>query len=128
MGLEVSGDGPAINLRIVKKGGSPVSTVPEGTPGATVVAVRKVNLLDTFTLGLNDLADKLDVSPPRALSLVRAFEIQKDTEMYQEIRVGSQVHKRYSQKAVAHLASMKKTADLGKIWEKHGPKRGRTTR
>ena len=46
--IDISSDGSgyALSLRITKKEGVPVQLVPEGTPGATVVAIKRVNELD----------------------------------------------------------------------------------
>src|SRR5262249_16810756 len=48
----------AVAIRLTKKEGEAVHLVPEGTPGATTVSVKRVNELDYYSLGLNDLATK----------------------------------------------------------------------
>ncbi|MBN2094031.1 MAG: hypothetical protein JW740_01540 [Candidatus Zambryskibacteria bacterium] len=43
--LETKGTGLTVSIRLTKAKGDPVTLVPEGTPGATVVAVKRVNEL-----------------------------------------------------------------------------------
>lgn len=50
--FSTDGSGPQMGLRITKKEGVPVSLVPEGTPGSSVVAVHKVDLLGFYNLGV----------------------------------------------------------------------------
>jgi hypothetical protein len=50
--------GVHLNLRITKKEGIPVHLVPEGTDGASVVAVKRVDNLGFYNLGHNELAKK----------------------------------------------------------------------
>ena len=44
--LDTKGTGINVDIRITKKTGDPVHLVREGTPGATVLAVKRVNELD----------------------------------------------------------------------------------
>jgi hypothetical protein len=89
-----------VAIRITKKEGQPVHLVPEGTPGAIIVSVKKVNELDYYSLGLKDLADKASLNQPRALALVKHLDLQSSTEFFKEVRIGKVVFKRYSQKAL----------------------------
>src|SRR5262249_49948063 len=69
--LELSADpseGVPVAIRITKKEGQPVHLVPEGTPGATIVSVKKVNELDYYSLGLKDLAEKIGLNQARVLA------------------------------------------------------------
>jgi hypothetical protein len=59
LSIAPEGAGAGLSLRITKKEGDAVHIVPEGTPDATVVAVKRVNELDFYSLGLRDLARKL---------------------------------------------------------------------
>src|SRR5262245_46939019 len=44
--ITTDGTGPSMSLRLTKKEGIPIQLVPEGTPGAAVVGVKRVNELD----------------------------------------------------------------------------------
>ena len=49
--VTASGTGPGLSLRLAKKEGIPVQLVQEGTPGAAVVAVKRVDELAFYSLG-----------------------------------------------------------------------------
>lgn len=122
--MSTEGTGLTVSIRIAKKEGIPVSLVNEGSPGcegSSVIAVRKVNELDFYSLGLNDLAKKMDLSAPRTLALIRHLGIQDDSEYYKEIRIGSQRHKRYSPKALDRLKRHFPEADMDEVWRRHAP-------
>jgi hypothetical protein len=57
--ITADGSGPTLSLRLTKKEGIPIQLVPEGTPGAAVVAVKRVNELDFYSLGARQLANKI---------------------------------------------------------------------
>ena len=46
--ISTDGSGPALSLRISKNESMPIQLVPEGTPGASVVGVKRVNELDFY--------------------------------------------------------------------------------
>lgn len=123
LALSVEGEGIPIQIRITKKEGVPIQLVPEGTPGATVVAVRRVDELGYYSLGLRQLAKHVDLSAPRTLAVVRHLGLQDDPEHYKEFRIGSQTFKRYSQKAIERVRSELPSLDLNEIWERHGSRR-----
>ncbi|MCK4515180.1 MAG: hypothetical protein KAU31_07980, partial [Spirochaetaceae bacterium] len=60
--ITATGTGPSLDLRISKKKGIPIQLVPEGTPGASVVAVRKIDSLSFYNLGRNQVAKHLGLS------------------------------------------------------------------
>lgn len=117
-----------VAIRITKKEGQPVHLVPEGTPGATVVSVKRVNELDHYSLGLNDLADKVNLSSSRTLALVRHLGLQDRDDMFKTISVGSVTFKRYSKAALHELKEALKTVDMEKVWSIHKPSRRRAKR
>lgn len=95
--------------------------MPEGTPGATIVSVKRVNELDYYSLGLSDLAKKIGLGPNRTLALVRHLKLQDSTEYFRAIPIGKSVFKRYSQKALDALQQALKTVDMDKVWALHRP-------
>jgi hypothetical protein len=122
--ITTDGSGPTLSLRLTKKEGIPIQLVPEGTPGAAVVAVKRVNELDFYSLGAKQLAQKVNLTMPKAVAVVDHLRLRKDDDCYKEFRIGSQVYKRYSPKAIEkiNLALQQESADA--IWEKRYPKRG----
>jgi hypothetical protein len=72
--LTSDGTGYNLSLRITKKEGPPVHLVPEGTPGATVVATKTVNELDFYNLSHTKLAENVGLTSPKTTALVRYFK------------------------------------------------------
>ena len=116
-----SSDGVPVAIRITKKEGQPVHLVPEGTPGAMIVSVKRVNELDYYSLGLKDLAEKVELNQARTLALVRHLDFQASTEYFKEVKIGKVVFKRYSQKALEALHEALKTVDMEKVWQLNKP-------
>ena len=108
-------------MRITKSRGEPIRLVSEGTPGATIVGVKRVNELDYYALGLTQLADKLKISTARTLAVIRALGIQDSPDYYKEIKIGKQVYKRYSPKALDRLKHEVPILDLDQIWTEYNP-------
>jgi hypothetical protein len=111
-------NGPGLSLRITKKEGEAVQIVPEGTPDSTVVAVRRVNELDFYSLGLHDLAHKLGVIPTRLLWLINKDRMQEDADFFKVIRIGKSTHKRYSVKCLEALRATLTRTNLSELWAK----------
>ena len=114
--LTASGTGPSLDLRISKKEGIPIQLVPEGTPGATVVAVHKVDLLGFYNLGRDQVAQHLALSGPRTTALIRHLKLQDDAECFRRITIGKATFDRYSQKAIERMREAMKTVDMDKVW------------
>jgi hypothetical protein len=120
--LTTKGHGPALDLRITKKEGIPVQIVPEGTPGATVVAIRRVDELGFYNMSLTQLAGNLDITGPRTVALIRFAKIETDPDAFKPVVIGKSKFKRYSQKALDTLKKAMKTVDMGTIWQDYRPK------
>ncbi len=114
-------EGIPVSIRITKREGQPVHLVPEGTPGAMIVSVKRVNELDYYSLGLKDLAEKLGLNQPRTLALVVHLDLQSSTEHFKTVQIGRVVFNRYSQKALSALQEALKTVDMEKVWQLHKP-------
>jgi len=123
--LQIDTEGTALSLsiQITKREGDAVHLVPEGTPGSTVVAVKRVNELDFYSLGLYQLAKKVGLTAPRTLALVKHLKLQDSDEFFQEIRIGKTAHKRYSAKALNALKEALDTVDMDEVWQEHRPRR-----
>lgn len=115
--FDAEGSGLTFNLRIMTKGeGVPIRLVKEGEPGAAVVAVKRVNELDYYSLGLHNLAEKCELSPPKVLAVIRHLGIQSDEEYFKVLKVGKQTFKRYSPKALDRLKKELPGLDVTEIW------------
>jgi hypothetical protein len=126
LSLDTSGTGINVSIRITKKEGTPVHLVPEGTTGATVVAVKRVSELSYYSLGLKQLSEKLGITAPKTLAMIDHFGLRDSDEYFKVIRVGNTRFKRYSQKALDFLKKELPMADMHAIWEeyklRHWPK------
>lgn len=111
-----NGYGPSLDLRITKSEGVPVTVVPEGTPGAGVVAIKRVNELDFYNLGRDQLAKKLSLTGPRTTAAVKHFGIKEDPECFKHLKVGNVPFDRYSQKAIEKIKEGLKTKTIEEIW------------
>ncbi|HEV2314653.1 MAG TPA: DUF3644 domain-containing protein [Candidatus Acidoferrales bacterium] len=114
--LTKNGAGHAISLRITKKEGIPVQLVPEGTPGASVVAVKRVNELGFYNMGRDQLAMQLGLSGVKASAAIWRFDVQKDPECFLEVKIGKTVFKRYSQRAIERIREGLATKSIEAVW------------
>jgi len=114
------GTGPSLALRITKKEGIPVHLVPEGTPGASVVGVKRVNELAFYNLGRNQLAEHVGLSGPKTTAMIRHLQLDENEEYFKHITIGKTKFKRYSQKAITKIKEALKTVSINDIWKKHG--------
>jgi hypothetical protein len=116
--IEITADpvGPGLSLRLSKKEGVPIHLVPEGTPDASVVAVKRVDELGFYNLGAKQLAVKVGLSLPKAVAVVEDLRIRNDAECYKEFKIGKSLFKQYSQKAVDAIKSGLQTKSADEIW------------
>jgi hypothetical protein len=118
--LTASGFGPSLSLRFTKKEGIPIQVVQEGTPGASVVAIKRVNELDYYSVGARALAEKVGLSTNKALAVVDYLGLRRDPECFKEIRIGKTVFKRYSPKAIDRIQQCLKVETANAIWARRG--------
>ena len=123
--VELAADdaGPGISLRLSKKEGIPIQLVKEGTPGASVVAVKRVDELGFYSLGAKQLAEKVGLTMPKAVAVVDHVGLRGDQDCYKEFKIGKTLHKRYSQNAVHAIEQALRDQSADDIWLKRHPKR-----
>jgi hypothetical protein len=119
--LDTTGSGLSVSLRITKHEGEPIRLVPEGTPGATVVAIKRVNELSYYSLGLHDLAKKLGLTNSKMLAVVKALKVQSNSDYFRVFIIGKVMHKRYSIKCLDYLHKELPSLDIDRIWKSYGP-------
>ena len=112
-----NGYGPSLDLRISKNEGVPITIVPEGTPGASVVAIKRVNELDFYNLGRDQIAKKVNLTGPRTSVAIKYFKIKDDPECYKHLKIGNVPFDRYSQKAIERIKEGLKTKPIEEIWK-----------
>ncbi len=119
--LAPAGSGFAVSIRLSKKEGEPVRLVPEGTPGALVIALKRVGELGYYSLGLKDLAEHLKISMPRALAVIQELELQNDEKYFKLMKIGKITAKRYSHEALKRMTEELLKLDMAVVWAKWKP-------
>lgn len=120
--IVANGTGPSLALRLSNKEGIPVHLVPEGTSGASVVAVRRVNELDFYSLGAKQLGEKVGLTMPKLLAVVDYLGLCNELKYYKEIRIGKSKFKRYSQEALDAIRKALEKESAEEIWRKRSAK------
>ena len=123
--IRTEGIGPSLALRFSKKDGIPIQVVAEGTPGASVVGLKRVNELDYYNLGAKQLGSKLDLTMPKAIAVVEHLNLREDQDCYKEFRIGKTLHKRYSQQAVEKIKRALEQESADEIWAKRAEAKNR---
>lgn len=118
--LDKTGNGPTISLKISKKADVAVELVKED-PNAAVVAVKRVNELDFYSLGLKKMTENIAkqykyITTIKLLSVIKHLKIQNNAEYYKEIQIGSQIHKRYSKYAQDYLIEQIPSLNVEQNW------------
>ncbi len=121
--LSTEGSGESLSLRITKKEGVPVRLVPEGTAGESVVGVKRVSELDFYNLSHRQVAKKVNLTQPKLTALMRAYDIEANSDYAKEFRIGSVVLKRYSQKVLAYIVEILENEPIESIWARAKPTR-----
>jgi hypothetical protein len=123
LSAEISGEGLTVKVKIVKQADAlPVRLVHDGD-GVDAAAVREVDLQKKFHWSPFDLADKLQISRPRATALREHLGIDKDPDCLHVFEFGAQKHPRYSDNALTRMREATANLDMDAIWKSHGPGR-----
>ena len=113
------GSGPNVSLRITKNDGVPVTIVPEGTPGSSVVAVRRVDELGFYNLGRDDLATKAGLTTSKTSAAIRVLGPKADPDCFKEFKIGAVRHQRYSQEAIARVKALLAVKSPDDVWQEY---------
>jgi hypothetical protein len=122
--LEIASTGTGINvdIRITKKEGEAVCIVPEGTPGATVLAVKRVNELDYYSISATLFAEKLNITQPKACALAKHLKLEDSEEYFKIIKIGASNFRRFSPSALDLAKKSLPSLDMKSIWENYKKK------
>lgn len=115
--ITAKGYGPSLDLRLTKKKGVPIQLVPEGTPGATTVAVRRVDELGFYNLGRNQLADKIGKTGPKTNAIIWHLKLKDDPDCYKIFQIGKSEFGRYSQKALTQIKQALPNLSMDEVWK-----------
>jgi hypothetical protein len=121
--FSVTGSGPSIALRLTKKEGIPVQLVPEGTPGASVVGVKRVSELDFYNLGRDGLAEHLGLSTNKTTAAIWCLDLQSDPDCFKQVAIGKVKFKRYSQRAIERIQRALANEPIDRMWLRYKEER-----
>jgi hypothetical protein len=121
--ITADGSGPGLSLRLSKREGIPILLVAEGTPGASVVAVKRVDELGYYNLGAKQLAEKVCLTMPKTIAVVEYLSLRGNQDCYKEFKIGKTLHKRYSQKAMDVIKQALLGESANDIWVKQHRKK-----
>ena len=109
-------DGLTISLRLTKNEGTPVQLLKEGEGTGAVLAVRRVNELDFYSLGAAQLAKKVGLTPPKSRAVVDHLGLREDADCFKEIKIGRVTHARYSPQAIKKMNDALADESIDDIW------------
>jgi hypothetical protein len=115
--IQPDGTGPGLSLRITRNKGEAVKLVQDGDADAAVVAVKRVNETDFYSLGLRDLNKKLGTNRTKLLYFIEREGIQANSEFFKVITVGKVSQKRYSKPCYEMLRERLAQVDLDALWK-----------
>jgi hypothetical protein len=121
--ITAEGDGPTLSLRLTKNEGTPVQLLKEGEGTGAVVAVRRVNELDFYSLGATQLAKKVGLTPPKSRAVVDYLGLREDADCFKEIKIGGVTHPRYSPHAIKKIKDALNNESVEDIWAADRAKR-----
>ena len=116
-------EGPTFSLRLTKNEGTPVKLLKEGEGSGAVIAIRRVNELSFYSLGANQLASKVELTPPKCRAVVDYLSLRSDEDCFKEIKIGKTTYGRYSPEAIKRIKDVLATVPLDEIWADYQAKR-----
>lgn len=115
-------EGPSLSLRLTKNEGIPVRLLKEGEHANGVVALKRVNELDYYSLGAQQLAEKVGLTAPKCFAVVEHLKLREDPDCFKKIKIGKAVFGRYSPMTIARIRSALDTYSVDDIWREHRSK------
>jgi hypothetical protein len=120
-----TGDGPTVKVHFTKRQGAPVHFVPADDPRESA-AVREVDLQRKYHLSARDLAERLELTQPRATALRRHLGIDEDPDCRHDFTFGKLQVTQHSDNALTRMRDALNTVDMDEVWVNHRPRRRRT--
>ncbi len=121
--ITAEGDGPTLCLRLTKNEGTPVQLLKEGEGAGAVVAVRRVDELGYYSLGAQNLAAKVGLTPPKSRAVVDFLKLREDPDCFKEFKIGGVNHARYSPEAIKRMQVALEEHSVEDIWAAHKAKK-----
>lgn len=119
LSLNPEGRGFEIKIKLTKNEGEPVRLVHEDSPNAKVVAVKRVNELDYYSLSTSKLAEKCGLTNWKILAVIHKLKLRENEKFYKKIRIGNSEFKRFSIFALDEIKKALPNIDLDGVWEEY---------
>jgi len=117
---DTTGTGLAVEVRVVKAGGLPVTYTSD--PSVEPAAIRTVDLQKKFWMGPRELAERAGLKPGQALAMRRHLGLDGNDDHYSHQFVfGSTKYVRYSDNALRAIKDALPSVDLDRVWQAHRP-------
>lgn len=117
--FSLEGTGADVSLRITKNEGIAVHLVAEDTPGATVVAVKRVDEMGFYHYSHAELSKKVGLTTSKTTAAVRLLDMQADADLYKCVQIGKSRFDRYSEKAVAAIKARLRVQSPDELWAEY---------
>jgi hypothetical protein len=115
---QYEGEGPTLRVHISRNEGAPVRIISADDPDEAA-AVREVDLQRKYRYSPTELAQHLDLTPPRAKALRHHLNIDTDKQCAHTFEFGSQKLPRYSDRAVEIMRKAKAEVDMDTVWQSY---------
>jgi len=118
------GDGPLISLRLSKKEGIMTTLVKEGTPGASVIAIRTTDSTSYFSMNTRQLAENAGLSWYQTLKIIDYLRLKDNPDCHKVFKMGAAKHMHYSPKALEAIQKALMSESIEEIVEKVKQRKG----
>lgn len=83
------------------------------------MAVRRVDELGFYSLGRDQVAQQVGLSPPKTTALIVQLKLKEDAQCFRQIQIGKARFDRYSTVAVTKIKDALPTLNLDEVWRKY---------
>ena len=115
--------GSNLYVRLNKNEGTPVRFAKNEEELEKAAIVREVNSQDHYSLTPANLAEKVNLTQPKCLAVVRFLRLRDDPIYYKEFKFGKTIHGQYAPIAINKIKETLEKESLEKIWEAHRPRK-----
>jgi len=113
-----------VHLRLVKKASDGAAdltaiAVPAGTPDAPLIAVKRVNELDYYSMNHSQLAKAVELTQPKLTAYISLLALKSDAESSKEFAVGKMRLRQYSPQAITRVREAMETESPEDAWRRY---------
>ena len=112
------GEGAHIVVHFTKKQGAPVTFVPADDP-SDALAIRNVDLQRKYSMGAINLAERLEITPPKSKALRWFLDIDSDPDCRHVFNFGKRTIPQYSDNALKRMRDTLNDVDILEVWRNY---------